>query len=213
MAARPALGFESRLRNAPRMLHRPRSSSEPRRARDCHLNPRGQRAARLRLGRRPPRSKQGRSRTHHAPQASSGDNRGRRIVARRLAQDGRSVDVVASSIHEISWFGNRRCSCRVDGHRWSVQRFAVQRRGRRRTVSSMLHQCPCGVPVRCNGLLGGLSPISHFFGTDLQFFHLGLSQSKPNRQRCYAASEQNSSSFVLSKVLFEHVVRFLLGDR
>ena len=34
----------------------------------------------------------------------------------------------------------------------SAQRLAVQRRERRRTGSSMLHQCPCGVPVRCNGL-------------------------------------------------------------
>ena len=36
--------------------------------------------------------------------------------------------------------------------RQSVERLAVQRRGRRRASFSMLHQCPCGVPVRCNGL-------------------------------------------------------------
>jgi hypothetical protein len=39
--------------------------------------------------------------------------------------------------------------------RMIVERLAVQRRGRRRTGSSMLHQCPGGVPVRCNGLLDG----------------------------------------------------------
>jgi len=35
---------------------------------------------------------------------------------------------------------------------WPAERLAVQRRGRRRTGFSMLHQCPGGVPVRCNGL-------------------------------------------------------------
>ena len=35
---------------------------------------------------------------------------------------------------------------------WPAERLAVQRRERRRTSSSMLHQCPGGVPVRCNGL-------------------------------------------------------------
>jgi len=39
-------------------------------------------------------------------------------------------------------------------HCLSVQRLAVQRRGRRQAGSSMLHQCRCGVPVRCNGLFG-----------------------------------------------------------
>ena len=35
---------------------------------------------------------------------------------------------------------------------WPAERLAVQRRGRRRAGFSMLHQCPGGVPVRCNGL-------------------------------------------------------------
>ena len=37
-----------------------------------------------------------------------------------------------------------------------VQRFAVQRRARRTSGSLMLHQCPCGGIVRCNGLFGGI---------------------------------------------------------
>ena len=35
----------------------------------------------------------------------------------------------------------------------SAQRLAVQRRARRTSGSLMLHQCPCGGVVRCNGLL------------------------------------------------------------
>jgi hypothetical protein len=37
-------------------------------------------------------------------------------------------------------------------HRLTVERFAVQRRSRRTNGSLMLHQCPCGGFVRCNGL-------------------------------------------------------------
>jgi hypothetical protein len=37
----------------------------------------------------------------------------------------------------------------------SVQRFAVQRRTRRTSGSLMLHQCPCGGVVRCNGWFDG----------------------------------------------------------
>jgi len=44
----------------------------------------------------------------------------------------------------------------------SVERLAVQRRGRRRVGFSMLHQCPCGVPVRCNGMLASLESYNAF---------------------------------------------------
>ena len=55
---------------------------------------------------------------------------------------------------EVRWFW---CCCEAcSAHRLTItsaERLAVQRRGRRRTGFSMLHQCPGGVPVRCNGLL------------------------------------------------------------
>jgi hypothetical protein len=43
---------------------------------------------------------------------------------------------------------------RLHNPKWrsSVERFAVQRRSRRTNGSLMLHQCPCGGFVRCNGL-------------------------------------------------------------
>ena len=43
-------------------------------------------------------------------------------------------------------------------HRLTVERLAVQRRGRRTSGSLMLLQFPCGDCVRCNGLFGGTFP-------------------------------------------------------
>jgi hypothetical protein len=40
----------------------------------------------------------------------------------------------------------------------SVERFAVQRRARRTSGPLMLHQCPCGGIVRCNGWFDGKGP-------------------------------------------------------
>ena len=37
----------------------------------------------------------------------------------------------------------------------SVERFAVQQQARRRVGFSILHRCPCGGIVCCNGLFGG----------------------------------------------------------
>src|SRR5450759_70980 len=50
------------------------------------------------------------------------------------------------------------CTSRILGWKESAERLAVQRRGRRRTGSSMLHQCPCGVRVRCNDLMETTPP-------------------------------------------------------
>ncbi len=43
----------------------------------------------------------------------------------------------------------------VRSFRMSVERLAVQRRGRRTSGSLMLLQFPCGDCVRCNGLFDG----------------------------------------------------------
>jgi hypothetical protein len=44
-------------------------------------------------------------------------------------------------------------------HSLPVERFAVQRRGRRTSGSLMLLQFPCGDCVRCNGLLGSVRDV------------------------------------------------------
>jgi hypothetical protein len=64
----------------------------------------------------------------------------------------------------------------------SVERLAVQRRGRRTSGSLMLLQFPCGDCVRCNGLLGGA------------FSRRSRPDPAPNRRRGAIASFTSEST-------------------
>jgi hypothetical protein len=66
--------------------------------------------------------------------------------------------------------------------RSSVERLAVQRRGRRTSGSLMLLQFPCGDCVRCNGLLGGA------------FSRRSRPDPAPNRRRGAIASFTSEST-------------------